>query len=171
MRVCELPACGGTQTPLLRPHLHRFLPETPALGSLKPGFLRAPFPPRGSSPALHTQSSVKASPSQPGALPCSQLDGPPGDRTDPACLCSCSGTNARVKDPSARGMHSHNIPVPCPAAQHVRVGAPSACPARPVSADEDAASLAPTLGTLHPQLFPSAPSHPVSSRAPPTPLC
>lgn len=162
--MCELPARGRTQTPLLRPHLYRFLLETPALGSLKPGFLRAPFPPRGSSPLPRTQSSVKASPPQPAALPCSQLDGPPGDHTDPAHLCSCYGTKARVRTHLLAGCIHMMYQFTCAVAQRARVRSTFRLPPTALSLLMKVLRYwPPHLAHFRWQLFPSAPSHPVST--------
>lgn len=92
----------------------------------------------------------------------------------PAHLCSCSGTSSRVRDPACR-MYLHDTPVhachcsACLSTEHLPPQAPPA-PDRPLSADEDAALGSPYSAHFRPHLFPSAPSHPVSTQASLTPL-
>lgn len=92
----------------------------------------------------------------------------------PAHLCSCSGTSSRVRDPAC-GMYLHDTPVhachcsACLSTEHLPPQAPPA-PDRPLSADEDAALGSPYSAHFRPHLFPSAPSHPVSTQASLTPL-
>lgn len=117
-----------------------FLLETPALGSPKPRFLRAPFPPCGSSP-----------------LPCFQHGGPPQAHTDTCPPLQLLWDKLRGQGPIClRDVFTRHTSscVPlcsmCASTEHLPPQAPPA-PDRPLSA-EDAALLVPSLSTSFPLL-------------------